>query len=127
MFARKLSLRAKLEMFSEFTKVFEREIVPLLRRQKGFRDEIVLASPGSRDVLVLSFWETSEDADDYHNSAYRDALAVLAGMIEPGPRIGLELPMCCIQHWMRIMPPFQQLERIPPRAANAVHSSQVLR
>lgn len=45
MFARKLSLRVKLEMFSEFTKVFEREIVPLLRRQKGFRDEIVLASP----------------------------------------------------------------------------------
>lgn len=87
MFARKLSLRVKLEMFSEFTKVFEREIVPLLRRQKGFRDEIVLASPGSRDVLVLSFWETSEDADDYHNSAYRDALAVLAGMIEPSPRI----------------------------------------
>lgn len=88
MFARKLSLRVKLEMFSVFTKVLEREIVPLLRRQKGFRDEIVLASPGSRDVLVLSFWETSEDADAYHNSAYRDALTALAGIIEAGPRIG---------------------------------------
>ncbi len=88
MLARKLSLRVKLEMFLEFTSVFEREIVPLLRRQKGFRDEIVLASPGSRDVLVLSFWETSEDADAYHNSAYKDALTLWGSMIEPGPRVG---------------------------------------
>lgn len=88
MFARKLSIRVKLEMFSEFTRVLEREIVPLLRQQKGFKDEIVLATPQSRDVLVLSFWETSEDADAYHNSAYRDALRVLAGLVEASPRAG---------------------------------------
>ena len=28
-------------MFSEFTRVFEREIVPLLRQQKGFRDDLL--------------------------------------------------------------------------------------
>ena len=60
----------------------------MLRQQKGFRDDIVFASPGSRDVLVLIFWETSEDADAYHNSVYMDALAVLAGIIEARPRIG---------------------------------------
>lgn len=88
MFARKLSIRVKLEMFSEFTRVLEREIVPLLRQQKGFKDEIVLSTPQSRDVLVLSFWETSEDADTYHDSAYRDALRVLAGLVEASPRVG---------------------------------------
>ena len=88
MFARTLSIRVKLEMFSEFAKVVEREIVPLLRRQKGFRDEIVLAVPGSRDVMMLSFWETTEDADAYHNSAHREALTLLAGMVEASPRVG---------------------------------------
>ena len=98
MFARTLSIRVKLEMFSEFARVFERGIVPLLRRQKGFRDEIVLASTGSRDVLVLSFWETAEDADSYHNSAHREALTLLAGMVEASPRVGspdvLHTTMC---------------------------------
>ena len=88
MFTRTLSIRVKLQMFSEFARAFEREIVPLLRRQKGFRDEIVLAVPGSRDVLVLSFWETTEDADAYHNSAHREALALVAGMVEANPRVG---------------------------------------
>lgn len=88
MFARTLSVRVKLEMFSEFAKVVEREIVPLLRRQKGFRDEIILATTGSRDVLVLSFWETYEDAQAYHNSAHREALTLLAGMVEASPRVG---------------------------------------
>ncbi len=88
MFARKLSIRVKLEQFSEFTRIFDREIVPLLRQQKGFKDEIVLASMGSRDVLVLSLWESSEDADAYHDSAHKDALTLLANMIETNPRVG---------------------------------------
>lgn len=88
MFARTLFIRVKLEMFSEFAKVFEREIVPLLRRQKGFRDDLVLATPGSRDVQVLSFWEASEDAQAYHNSAHREALKLLAGIVEASPRVG---------------------------------------
>ena len=88
MFARKLSIRVKPEMLAEFTSLFEREIVPLLRRQQGFKDELVLAAPGSRDVLALSFWETSADAEAYFNSAYKDALTVLAPVIAGTPRVG---------------------------------------
>lgn len=35
MFARTLSIRVKLEMFSEFARIFEQEIVPVLRRQRA--------------------------------------------------------------------------------------------
>ena len=88
MFARKLSIRVKPEMLAEFTSLFEREIVPLLRRQQGFKDELVLAAPGSRDVLALSFWETSADAEAYFSSAYKDALTVLEPVIAGAPRFG---------------------------------------
>lgn len=88
MFVRKLSIRVKPEMLAKFTGIFERETVPLLRRQKGFKDELLLAAPGSRDVLALSFWETREDAEAYFNSAYEEALTVLEPVIAGAPRAG---------------------------------------
>lgn len=88
MFARKLSIRVKPEMLADFTSLFERELVPLLRRQKGFKDELLLAAPGSRDVLALSFWESSADAEAYFSSAYKDALTVLEPVIAGTPRVG---------------------------------------
>ena len=80
MVARKFSIRAKLELFSEFPGVFEQDIGGLLHCKTGFKGQIVLAPPGSRD--------TSGDADAYHNSVQTDMLTVLSGMIEPSPRIG---------------------------------------
>ena len=88
MFIRKLSIRVKPEMLAEFTAIFDREIVPLLRRQKGFKDELLLAAPGSRDVLALSFWETREDAEAYFSSAYEVVLTVLEPVIAGAPRVG---------------------------------------
>lgn len=88
MFARKLSIRVKPEMLAEFTSIFEREIVPLLHRQKGFKDELLLAAPGSRDVLALSFWETSADAEAYYSSAYKEVVTVLQPVIAGAPRVG---------------------------------------
>ena len=88
MVARKLCLRLKPEMLVEFTRIFEQDVVPLLRRQKGFKDEIVLAVPGSRDVLALSLWETSEDAEAYHSSAYTNVLTAVGRVMESTPRFG---------------------------------------
>jgi hypothetical protein len=34
----------------------ENEIVPWLRKQKGFLDAITLAVPGGREVAAISFW-----------------------------------------------------------------------
>ena len=88
MFARKLSIRLRPDTLVEFTRVFEQEIVPLLRQQKGFKDEIVLAVAGSKDVLALSLWETQEDAEAYHRSTYKDVLKALASVVAGNPRVG---------------------------------------
>ena len=46
MFARNISVHLKYNMLSEYGHVFESQILPLLRKQKGFRDEITFAKPG---------------------------------------------------------------------------------
>jgi hypothetical protein len=46
MFARNVSLRLKPNTLSEFTRICDKEVIPRLRKQSGFRDEIIFAVPG---------------------------------------------------------------------------------
>ena len=41
MFARSVSIRLKTNSVAEFTRLIEKDALPLLRRQKGFHDELV--------------------------------------------------------------------------------------
>ena len=42
MFSRQITMQINKNWTSEFPKVFEKEVLPLLRRQKGFLDELIL-------------------------------------------------------------------------------------
>ena len=49
MFARRVYMRLKPDSVAEFTQKLETEIIPLLRKQNGFQDEITFVSPGGKD------------------------------------------------------------------------------
>ena len=57
-------------MFNEFPVAFEKEILPLLRKQRGFLDELLLMTPETREVVAISLWETKEHAENYHRELY---------------------------------------------------------
>ncbi len=86
MFARNVSFHLKSNMLSDFTRAFEKDILPLLRKQNGFRDEITLAGPGGIDVTAISLWENKNDADSYNTNAYPQVLKTLARFIEGTPQ-----------------------------------------
>jgi len=46
MFARSVSFHLKPGRSAAFTQLFDKEIVPMLRKQTGFKDEIALVAPG---------------------------------------------------------------------------------
>ena len=46
MFVRNVSINLKPNTLTEFTRTMEKEVIPLLRKQKGFQDEITLSVPG---------------------------------------------------------------------------------
>ena len=48
MYARNVTFRVKANMQSDHIHTFQNQILPLLRKQKGFQDEITLCNPGSR-------------------------------------------------------------------------------
>jgi hypothetical protein len=88
MFARKLSIQLQPNKFAEFTKTMEKNILPLLRKQQGFKDELILATPDSVDVLAISFWDTEKNAATYDGGTYKDVLRILESMTVGVPKVG---------------------------------------
>jgi heme-degrading monooxygenase HmoA len=87
MYARNVSFRLKSNMQSDYTRTFENQILPLLRKQKGFKDEITLCSPGTTDAVSISLWESKSYADDYNTHTYPEVLKTLAKVIDGTPRV----------------------------------------
>src|ERR1019366_3190756 len=87
MFARNVSIHLKSNMLSDYTRTFEQDVLPLLRKQKGFRDEITLSNPGSVDVIAISLWESKANAEAYNTTGYPEAFKTLARMIDGTPKV----------------------------------------
>src|ERR1700680_574919 len=87
MFARNVSIQLKSNMLSDYTRTFEKDILPLLRKQKGFTDEITLSNPNSLDAIAISLWENRADAEAYNTNTYPEVLKTLARMIDGTPKV----------------------------------------
>ena len=87
MFARNVSFHLKSNMLSDYTRTFENDVLPLLRRQKGFKDEITLSNPNTAEVIAISLWENKANADAYNTNAYPEVLKTLSRFIDGTPRV----------------------------------------
>jgi hypothetical protein len=87
MFARNISIHLKSNMLSDYTRAFDKDVLPLLRKQNGFKDEITLAGPGGVDVTTISLWENKQAADTYNTNTYPTVLKTLARFIEGTPQV----------------------------------------
>jgi hypothetical protein len=87
MFSRNVSFHLKSNMLSDYTRSFEKDVLPLLRKQNGFKDEITFAGPGGVDVTAISLWENKKAADNYNTNTYPEVLKTLARFIEGTPQV----------------------------------------
>jgi hypothetical protein len=84
MFARRVYLHLKANGAAEFTQKLEKEIIPLLRKQKGFQDEISFVGHGGMEAFGISLWDKAENAEAYNRGAYAEVTKILASVVE-GP------------------------------------------
>jgi hypothetical protein len=87
MFARHVSIHLKSNMLSDYTRTFEKEVLPLLRKQNGFKDEITYASSSGTEVTAISLWDNKANAEAYNTKAYPEVLKTLAKLIEGTPKV----------------------------------------
>ena len=87
MFARNVSIHLKSNMLSDYTRTFEKDVLPLLRKQNGFKDEITFSSPGGTDVTAISLWDNKANAEAYNNNIYPDVVKTLARVMDGTPQV----------------------------------------
>jgi heme-degrading monooxygenase HmoA len=88
MFTRHVIMKLKPNTAAEFTDLVESKIIPLLRKQKGFRDEITFVAPDRSEAIAISFWDTKEAAEAYNLTGYPEVLKTLTSLVEGTPRVG---------------------------------------
>ena len=87
MFSRTVSLHLKPNSVREFTDTIDKEISPLLRKQKGFQDEITFVVPGGTEAVGVSLWDQKENAEAYNRGTYPEVQKALAKVVEGTPQV----------------------------------------
>ena len=87
MFARSITIRLKPNSVKDFTCLIETEALPMLRKQKGFKDEITLVAPGGSEAVGISLWDNKENAEAYNRDAYPGVLKALGKVVEGNPQV----------------------------------------
>jgi hypothetical protein len=87
MFARSVSIRLKTNGVAEFTRLIENAALPVLRKQKGFQDELTFVVPGGGEAVAISLWDEKQNADSYGRHAYLEVLKALGRVVEGTPQV----------------------------------------
>ncbi len=70
MFVRQVTAHFKPDKFDLFNRRLENDVVPLLKKQTGFRDELSFFDTENDEAVAMSFWDTKEDAEMYNRDVY---------------------------------------------------------
>lgn len=87
MFARSVSLQLKPNGVGEFSRAIEDEIIPLLRKQQGFQDEITFIASEGPEVTAISLWDNKEHAESYGRQTFQEVLKHISEVLEGAPQV----------------------------------------
>jgi heme-degrading monooxygenase HmoA len=87
MYARNVRMQLKANSSAQFTQTLEKEVIPLLRKQEGFQDEVAFIVPGGAEAIAISFWQSKDKAEAYGRTGYPDVLKALSQVVEGTPQL----------------------------------------
>jgi len=86
MFARTVTMKLKPNSVPEFTRKLEKDIIPLLQKQTGFKDELTFVT-GDEKALGISLWDRREDAEAYNTAKYAEVVKILSPVVDGTPHV----------------------------------------
>ncbi|MGH7549361.1 MAG: antibiotic biosynthesis monooxygenase family protein [Gemmatimonadota bacterium] len=69
----------------EFKTTMEKEILPLMKRQEGFRGELAMVNDDRG--IGISLWDNREHAEEYRTNTYPKVLETLKPVIQGTPSV----------------------------------------
>jgi len=87
MFVRQVTAHFKPGNFDLLNKRLENEVIPLLKKQKGFRDELSFYDKEKNEAVAMSFWDTEDDAEMYKRDIYPQISKKMEDAIDGAPMV----------------------------------------
>lgn len=87
MFARRVYMHLKPNSVGELTQKLEKDVIPTLRKQKGFQDEITFVSASGTEAFAISLWDRPESAEAYKRGSYAEVAKLLGNIIDGPPQV----------------------------------------
>ena len=70
MYARMVKGQFKPDKFEFVTRTLEKDVIPLLRKQNGFKDELSFFDKNMKEGYAISFWDNKADLEKYERDVY---------------------------------------------------------
>ncbi|HZA51507.1 MAG TPA: hypothetical protein VE549_12255 [Myxococcaceae bacterium] len=87
MYARNVKMHLKANTSADFGRTLERDILPVLRKQSGFQDEITFLNAAGTEAVAISLWDRKESAEAYARDTYPQVLKGLEKVVEGKPEV----------------------------------------
>ena len=84
-FARNVHFQIKSGKETELNNLFEKEVLPVLRKQEGFQEVVTLVNP--KGARFISLWDSRKNAESYGTATYPSVLAKLTQFIVGTPQV----------------------------------------
>lgn len=86
MFARNVTLKVKPNQSKEVASKFDKEIVPLLRKANGFRDQITMFRENG-ETVGISLWNNKAELEAYTKDTDPQVIKLLEPFITGTPEV----------------------------------------
>ena len=88
MYTRVVELTTKPGKAHELANTIQEKALPILKKQSGFVDEIVLVSDKeSNRVIGVSFWQNKDDAERYNREQFPKIHDMVKHLVEMDPMV----------------------------------------
>jgi quinol monooxygenase YgiN len=88
MFTRVVEVTTKAGKARDLTRTVSDKVLPILKNQPGFQDEVTLVSDeDSNRILAISFWKSREHAENYNRDHYPKVMELIRNLIEGTPQV----------------------------------------
>jgi quinol monooxygenase YgiN len=84
-FARNVQFTVKNGKVDEFNRLLDKEVLPLMKHEKGFVQDITVL--GKNTGMSISLWDDRASAEMYNTRTYPEVLKKLNPVLEGTPRV----------------------------------------
>ena len=77
MFVRLVTMPLKPGVTAKYAEAVEKHAIPVLRKQKGFVEQLSLVTEDGKFSIGITLWETQKDAEAYARAHFADVMKAL--------------------------------------------------